>query len=312
LTGKAPYRFESGFLQRRVSCELDTAVPRSAATPDAVELVGSAPSPPAGRCDGASGVFTTLGLQLERVRAAQPRGTRVEVWFQDEARIGQKNSLTRVWGPNRQPAGGAKGSRLRLGLSFWCGLRAQETLAVIQLGRPSRALPSDPHRSRDGRLDRVCRRAEPVRSCRGPRRWRWRALRRRHAHAARNPARACVRWGARFRQFSLGPGVIGGRAASTPDGIWLGTYEDGPGRLFHFTAATLARLSDGETLEASQAATVLTIPDHAQGAAIGAGGYGSRAAIGTGARSIGSTLLPARRSAVIKSRLVPRASPSSP
>ncbi len=117
--------------------------------------------------------------------------------------------------------------------------------------------------------------------------------------------------GARFRQFSLGPGVIGGLAASTPDGIWLGTYEDGPGRLFHFTAATLARLSDGETLEASQAATVLTIPDHAQGAAIGGGGYGSRAAIGTGARSIGSTLLPARRSAVMKSRPVPRASPSA-
>ena len=41
--------------------------------------------------------------------------------------------------------------------------------------------------------------------------------------------------GARFRQFSLGPGVIGGLAASTPDGIWLGTYEDGPGRLFRFT-----------------------------------------------------------------------------
>src|SRR5438552_14410327 len=102
--------------------------------------------------------------------------------------------------------------------------------------------------------------------------------------------------GARFRQFPLDPGVIGGLAASTPDGIWLGTYEDGPGRLFHFTAATLARLSDGESLEASQAATVLTIPDHSQGAAIGGGGYGSRAAIGTGARSIGSTLLPARRS----------------
>ncbi len=78
--------------------------------------------------------------------------------------------------------------------------------------------------------------------------------------------------GARFRQFPLGPGVIGGLAASTPDGIWLGTYENGPGRLFRFTAATLARLSDGETLEASQAATVLTIPDHAQGAAIGGGG----------------------------------------
>jgi len=78
--------------------------------------------------------------------------------------------------------------------------------------------------------------------------------------------------GARYRQFSLGPGVIGGLAASTPDGIWLGTYENGPGRLLRFTAATLARLSDGETLEASQAATVLIIPDHAQGAAIGGGG----------------------------------------
>jgi len=37
-------------------------------------------------------------LQLDRVRAAQARGTRVELWFADEARIGQKNSPTRVWG----------------------------------------------------------------------------------------------------------------------------------------------------------------------------------------------------------------------
>src|SRR5258706_3250726 len=62
------------------------------------ELVGAAPAPPAGRCDGAGGVFATVGLQLERVRAAQAPGTRVEVWFQDKARIGQNNSLTRVWG----------------------------------------------------------------------------------------------------------------------------------------------------------------------------------------------------------------------
>jgi hypothetical protein len=82
------------------------------------------------------------------------------------------------------------------------------------------------------------------------------------------PLRQAFDPGARFRQFSLGPGVVGGLAASTTDGIWLGTYEDGPGRLFRFTAATLARLSEGERLEASQAAMVLTIPDHAQGAAI--------------------------------------------
>src|SRR5277367_2315949 len=69
-----------------------------AAAPDAVELAGPAAAPSGGRCDGASGVFATLGLQLERDRAAQARGMRVEVWFADEARIGQKNSLTRVWG----------------------------------------------------------------------------------------------------------------------------------------------------------------------------------------------------------------------
>ncbi len=37
-------------------------------------------------------------MQLERVRGAQARGRRVELWFADEARIGQKNTLTRVWG----------------------------------------------------------------------------------------------------------------------------------------------------------------------------------------------------------------------
>lgn len=37
-------------------------------------------------------------MQLERVRGEPARGKRVELWFTDEARIGQKNSLTRVWG----------------------------------------------------------------------------------------------------------------------------------------------------------------------------------------------------------------------
>src|SRR6185295_3241631 len=64
-----------------------------------IKLSWLAPRPrhPQAERDGASGVFATLGLQLERVRAAQAPGTRVAVWFQDEARIGQKNSLTRVW-----------------------------------------------------------------------------------------------------------------------------------------------------------------------------------------------------------------------
>ncbi len=35
-----------------------------------------------------------------------PQGTPIEIWFQDEARIGQKNGRTRIWAP--------KGSRPRL------------------------------------------------------------------------------------------------------------------------------------------------------------------------------------------------------
>jgi hypothetical protein len=70
------------------------------------------------------------------------------------------------------------------------------------------------------------------------------------------------------------PGPCGHAGGLAVGGGWdmAPTYENGPGRLFRFTAATLAQLSDGETLGASQAASVLTIPDHAQGAAIGGGG----------------------------------------
>ena len=78
--------------------------------------------------------------------------------------------------------------------------------------------------------------------------------------------------GGAFRRIALGPGVVGGLAVSTPDGIWLGTYnEDGPGHLYRFAAATLAALKDGDTLTAGDAARVLAIPDYAQGAAIGGG-----------------------------------------
>lgn len=75
-----------------------------------------------------------------------------------------------------------------------------------------------------------------------------------------------------FRRIALGSGVVGGLAMSAADGIWLGTYdENSPGRLYHFTTATLAALKDGDTLRAGQASATITIPDHAQGAAAGAG-----------------------------------------
>jgi len=79
--------------------------------------------------------------------------------------------------------------------------------------------------------------------------------------------------GPAFRSFPLGPGVVGALAVSTADGIWLGAYHpDRPGEFFRFTAATLAALKDGEKLTAALAATAMTIPDHAQGAAISPSG----------------------------------------
>jgi len=35
--------------------------------------------------------------ELDKVRASLPRGIPIEIWFQDEARIGQKNKITRRW-----------------------------------------------------------------------------------------------------------------------------------------------------------------------------------------------------------------------
>ncbi|WP_428332612.1 IS630 family transposase [Novosphingobium sp.] len=38
-----------------------------------------------------------FAAELAKVRAGLPKRTRIEIWFQDEARIGQKNKITRRW-----------------------------------------------------------------------------------------------------------------------------------------------------------------------------------------------------------------------
>ncbi len=115
-----------------------------------------------------------------------------------------------------------------------------------------------------------------------------------------------------FRKIALGPGLTGGLAMSATDGIWLGTYrEDAPGRLYHFTTATLAVLKDGDTLRADQAATAIAIPDYAQGAATGAGAlWIARSELRAGARSTGSTRRPESLSIDTTWRRAPRASRS--
>jgi sugar lactone lactonase YvrE len=77
----------------------------------------------------------------------------------------------------------------------------------------------------------------------------------------------------RFRVIPLEPGVTGGLAVSGSDAIWLGTYrEDGAGRLYSFSIATLDRLPEGMALNVSDAAAQIAIPSHAQGAAIDTAG----------------------------------------
>ena len=39
----------------------------------------------------------SLPAALETIRAGLPKGTEIELWWHDEARIGQKNKLTRRW-----------------------------------------------------------------------------------------------------------------------------------------------------------------------------------------------------------------------
>ena len=66
-------------------------------------LSGSPPRDGGRLLGGSSAVafYRIWGLEKIRIRGVQveqARGKRVEVWFADETRIGQKNSLTRVWG----------------------------------------------------------------------------------------------------------------------------------------------------------------------------------------------------------------------
>lgn len=58
---------------------------------------GAAPPPcPERTCPGRlqKGGFAA---ELAKVRTTLPKGTPVEIWFQDEPRIGQKNKITRRW-----------------------------------------------------------------------------------------------------------------------------------------------------------------------------------------------------------------------
>jgi hypothetical protein len=56
------------------------------------------PSPPSRpRCRCARGVQKNFAASLDEIAARDAAGKPIEIWFQDEARIGQKNKITRRW-----------------------------------------------------------------------------------------------------------------------------------------------------------------------------------------------------------------------
>ena len=95
-------------ISERFGCRLSRALCRQAA--EAARLLpyerAAAPSG-AGRPDR-RGVQKNFPRTLSAHLAELPKGTPVEIWFQDEARIGQKNGIVRQWARRgtrpRQPA----------------------------------------------------------------------------------------------------------------------------------------------------------------------------------------------------------------
>ena len=49
------------------------------------------------RREGGAGHSINFALRVAEIRATLPPGTPVEIWFQDEMRVGQKNKLTYRW-----------------------------------------------------------------------------------------------------------------------------------------------------------------------------------------------------------------------
>src|SRR5271156_5718941 len=60
----------------------------------------------------------TSPLRIQEVREGLPAGTQIEVWWQDEARIGQKNKITRRWAKRGPRPSAPKDQRTRWAYIF--------------------------------------------------------------------------------------------------------------------------------------------------------------------------------------------------
>src|SRR4051794_7453912 len=63
-----------------------------------VPAAGSAPAPSRSRCCGTSVFQSNFAALVDAALPERARGRTLELWWQDEARIGQQGTLTRGWG----------------------------------------------------------------------------------------------------------------------------------------------------------------------------------------------------------------------
>ena len=74
--------------------------PRASGAPSSwspVRSSGARHSTDVSRREGGAGHSINFALRVAEIRATLPPGTPVEIWFQDEMRVGQKNKLTYRW-----------------------------------------------------------------------------------------------------------------------------------------------------------------------------------------------------------------------
>jgi hypothetical protein len=104
------------------------------ARPRLSQAVGTAPASRPGH-RGAGGVQKNFAASLDEIAERDAAGKPIEIWFQDEARIGQKNKITRRWARQGTRPAAPHDQRTRSAYIFGAICPAQGRAAGLVLPR---------------------------------------------------------------------------------------------------------------------------------------------------------------------------------
>jgi hypothetical protein len=74
---------------------------------------------------------------IEEIQGKHPEATALEVWFQDEARVGQKGTLTRRWAPRGSRPRAVRDHRFKSTYLFGAVCPDAGVAVVLPRPRPS-------------------------------------------------------------------------------------------------------------------------------------------------------------------------------